>query len=508
MTTLSDDRREFASLVAELRGSGIEAHPGVACARYLSLEKSLDAIAYPIRRALLTTPLAWTDHEHREARWLHAAYDDLAGLGYRVAIAAESAGDAREHETAAAALFFMGEAIKWDICAAPEAAHDLTKTHELMRSAMRVGRHRTHVRHCLDGRERDCNVESLYFRALLLARVASGVLNIRQIEILDAWMWTWTAVLQGVPDPAGEPALRADLDSASGLSRGVRVGPGPSLYLRRGPIEQAYRSVVAEFHAGRMVPSEGIASEFRIEEHVAVLELIAASLGESGRAAVPRAERRRVDREVEVKCGLAEIVAHSLLPQAPTAASLALSLIERMREPGGRAGQQEPMSGIYERSQRIVRLNDESDTGLGLEGTASACAGITVGELVAVCVAKGMAPVLGKVVRSAPARSRGRMVLGVRRLGASYRIASVAHERMGREVEEQLLFLPGEDSSGRHDAWLVPDRLFTGRSPFTATLGETRYILRLNRVRDRGRGWVLAGFEVVAAAPAERHAVA
>jgi hypothetical protein len=59
-----------------------------------------------------------------------------------------------------------------------------------------------------------------------------------------------------------------------------------------------------------------------------------------------------------------------------------------------------------------------------------------------------------------------------------------------------MLFVPGEDSTGRQDAFLVGESALERSPAFAVDVGDQTFSLRLNRVRDRGRGWVLAGFEI------------
>jgi hypothetical protein len=498
------ERDEFRRRFAELRASTPE--PDEAGARFLALQVDFERLAIPLRHALLASPLAWTEDEKELARWLNRACDEFSTLGYRfseLAAARLGMADDRVRAVVAATLFFMGETVKWDIAIAPTAPHDLRKVHTLMRLAMDGAHHRDTLRLRVDGREADCTLESLYFRVLLLSRFASGALNSKQIEILDAWMWLWMPVLSGVPDPPAGSALRADLDSSGGLQRGPRAGDGPSLYLPQDPIEAAYRGLIVEFHAGRIVPAEGIASQFRIEEHVAVLDLIKDGLSQSRRAPVPRAARRTADRVVEIHIGLAEIMAKAFAPPTPAPVPATLALVdgkstvcraERERDSG--------IADVYDPERRMFRVVDESETGLGLEGAVLDCSAITAGELVAVRLSSEEPLVLGKVVRCVASKQPGRIFMGVQRLSGAARLFDVHLELAARAPENvALLFVPGDDSCGRHDACLVSERAFAERakSKIVAPADGVDFTLRLNRVRDRGRGWVLAGFEVATA---------
>lgn len=497
-------RADFRLRMASLRLVAFDG-AGPAAARFLALHAEFDAMALPLRRALLASPLAWTPEERATARWLHRTCDGLAMLGLRLSsdAVANAVNDGDEaNAVVAATLFYMGETVKWDVATAADAPHDMGKLHALMRHAMDCGRHRTPMRLVAGGAEADCTVESLYFRVLLLARFASGALNGKQIEILDAWMWLWMPVLRGVPDPPPGTALRADLDSASGLQLGPRESPGPSLYLQQELIEAAYHDVVRQFHAGQIVPATGIASELRIEEHVAVLDLIRRNLRYARREPVPRAPRRAIDATVEVHLGLAEIMRNGFAPKAPLVASVQLvalagkadASMRRLHERDSALGE------IYDSERRMMRLVDESDTGLGLEGPGSECGAVAAGDLLAVRLPDSDRLVLGKVVRSVASKTPGHVLLGVRRMSAGAQLLALRREAGTRPADNlTLLFVPGLDSSGRHDACLVSERDFAERAPLCTLAGNRLFRMRLNRARERGRGWVLAGFEVLSA---------
>jgi hypothetical protein len=63
--------------------------------------------------------------------------------------------------------------------------------------------------------------------------------------------------------------------------------------------------------------------------------------------------------------------------------------------------------------------------------------------------------------------------------------------------EGTYLFVPGEDASGRHDAFVVPYRLLESHERFRVERGGRDFAFAFNRVRRRGRGWALAGYEMV-----------
>jgi hypothetical protein len=192
--------------------------------------------------------------------------------------------------------------------------------------------------------------------------------------------------------------------------------------------------------------------------------------------------------------GLAEIARRGF--SAPGPATPALTLADADSRPVVReAGWS--IESIYEPERRHVRLLDESETGWGLEGGTKDCSAIAAGDLVALRLASDEPLAVGRVVRGAPSKSAGRVVLGVRKVTDSVR--HVAMMRPNGEVVP-LIFAPGREASGRHDAYLVAESTYESREALRATLGGTTFTIRFNRIRERGRGWILAGFEVTAAA--------
>lgn len=500
--SLVDPRKQLARRIAELRNrAGMPTEETLE--QFAGVDTDFHDLADDARNRLLGTALAWSDEDRREVAWLRHANDDLAlashalcdSLGKRY-----GNGDERTVSMMARALLHMGNVVKWEVAATRDAPHDFGKPHAILRSAMAAGRHREPLRVRLGDRDIECTLEGLYFRALLLARFSSGALNMKQIEILDAWILMWMPALKGVSEAPSAAALRVDLDSRDGLRRGVRPDAGPSLYLPPGPIEEAYRAIIREFHAGRMVPADGIASTFRIEEHVAVLDMIRRGLRESTRALVTRAERKEANVVVELHVGLAEVMGRGFCPAPPQPAVLTLAARDGQRVDVARreSDRDSAQDALYERRRRMVRVANVSETGFGIEGEVCDCGSIAVDDVVALRLEAGSPLEICKVVRTVPAAIAGRVWIGARRLSVRARPIEVVQPSAlsQREREQTLAFVPGEDESGRHDACLVSERAFAEGAALNAAVGECVYTFRFNRVRERGRGWVLAGFEM------------
>jgi hypothetical protein len=495
---------EFARRAAALRQRALEA-PDDTRRQFLDLEDQFLVLESEARARLLGTPLAWSEEERRQASRLRRMSNELSLLGYALHQALGQRhgwGDDRTHDTAARTLRHMGDTVKWESSVARDARHDFAKPHGLLRAARGSGRLRERFLMAFDGIEAECTIESLYFRVLVLARLCSGALNARQIEILDAWIRLSMSVLEGVEAAPSGSALRVDLDSRDGLKRGRRSTPGPTLYLSPRPIADAHAAVVRELRQGRMVPAEGLASRFRIEEHIAVLDLIRRGLRDSMHGEVPRAERHRTNLVVELHVGVAEILKHGFSPPSPPAAALTLAASggQRVGSPRVERERDTAIDSIYDRPARMARVADTSDTGFGIEGGERDCGDIAAGDLIGFRLDSHGPFQLGRVVRAVPSDAAGRVWIGVQRIAAPVLLLE-AIECQGPRRVETLLFLPGEDASGRHDACLVSDRTFARHARYETAVGGCVYTLYFDCARERGRGWVLAGTEIVAARP-------
>jgi len=122
-----------------------------------------------------------------------------------------------------------------------------------------------------------------------------------------------------------------------------------------------------------------------------------------------------------------------------------------------------------------------------------------VGDLVAARLAASEPLALGRVMRSVPASTPGRVIVGVSRISSAARTVQVTMSTARAPESVSMLFVPGDDISGSHDAYLVGERTFDDAPAMQVRAPDHVYTMRFNRVRERGRGWVLAGFEILGA---------
>lgn len=487
--------------------------PHTTLARLDARETLFEVRARPARERLLESPLVWTLTEKAIAEQLRVEHRALALASADLATRMECELGPRDERTRLArarAVYHLGETVKHDVFAGITTSLDYALLHGLMRASMEAGQHRDSLTVPVEGRPAECTVEFLYFRALLLARFSSGALNARQIDILDAWMWLWMPVLRAVTSAPAGSALRADLDSCDGLRRGPRSRETSSLYLPQEPIEGAFRTLVASFHDGRIVPETGRASRFRLEEHIAVLDLIRAGLKDSRRKEVIRAERREVGKGIEFHLGIGEAMEQAFLPAPPSASVLTLAPLPT-DAPEARALRDRDLApaDIYRLERRQATILNESATGLALEGNQEQFSGVSTCDLVGFRTGAHDELELGKVVRTTAAKASARVVVGVRRVGfASRPVPGMRRLADGKQEEVMLAFVQGDDAGGRRDAFLLEQGAFTTADTFQLVADGIAFEFRFNRIREEGRGWVMAGFEVIGAQAAAHSAYA
>jgi hypothetical protein len=491
LDTGATQRELFGRRIDQFRQKIEQMAPRAALQELDRLQGELDGFVTALKARLLGTSLAWSEEEIGACDWILTSNQGLATAGQRI-LKLLPPGDAGACRAGALVLHYRAEAMKSAIALGRAQAPDFASLYAIMKAAIEAGYQRQSTPIQVEGEARPCCIESLLFRALLLARCAGGNRYSRQIEILDAWVWMWMPLLLSVPDPSGA-AMSADLASDAGLRRGA-IGDGPGvLTLPLEPVEQAYRAVLSQFHQGRIIPAQGFTAEFRIEEHVAVLDLLRRTLRAWHEQAMPRAERRAASGLVEMHVGIAEILRKAFQPSAPLAARPAV------------VGSAFAVDDIYSAPRRHMHLVETSSTGLQLQGSTAGWSEVVVGDLVALRI-PGEALVIGRVARALPSLTSGEIVIGVSRLPGT--CLPVGVTRTSDESRLDLLYVSGKDSAGRDDAYLVSSGAFAHRSSLTVEAGADTFTFRFNRVRERGRGWVLAGIEIISVSHAEAAAAA
>jgi hypothetical protein len=150
----------------------------------------------------------------------------------------------------------------------------------------------------------------------------------------------------------------------------------------------------------------------------------------------------------------------------------------------------------HDSPRRMTTLMNASSTGYLLETRAPASADIAVGELVGLRTGADQPLVLARVVRRVNELNRG-IQLGVQLLSDAAWPTRLATFASPDGATEEFIFVPGPDSSGRFDSFAIPYSALKDDVRYQVKAGADEYTLEFNRVHRRGRGWAMAGFEIV-----------
>ena len=499
-----DARAEFERARRDTKAALTERVDAEGADALLEIASLLDVGVARAKRELLASTLAWNEENRALTAWIHQQHRAVVEMGLQaVAALRENPAHASLPRLVVLCLHHWTEALKWNACREREEYAALHALYRLANEGRFADRRMPWM---VDGRGVDVTVEGLYLRALFLDRFASGTLTRVQEEILDAWLWQWSAMLKAEATHAGGTVLRAEPDGNAGLREGPREGEGPALYIRLEPLEAERRKVVRELQRGRIVPPHGLASELRIEEHIAVLDYLRRAFRTLGPETTGRAPREcQAGLRIEVWVGLSEI-----LTQGVGVAVGVETGRWRTLQVDTAAIEQHAQRRFADAARRYLWMANSSATGFGFEALESDATGIDLGDLVGWRNAGDNALVLGQVIRRMPSATCGQVFIGVKTLTEAALPLPLSQDlALEASTGTTYLFVPGDDDSGRRDAFLVPEKTFDLQPSFTTRMGGEPFTLRFNRVRGRGRGWILAGFEIVppqpeaAAAPQE-----
>lgn len=485
-----DDRGAWDKVIAWLKDEAHHGDPAPVARQALAEYRRFDAAVAKEEAELLANPLLWNDEEQALGLWIGRAFHEftqsaVAALG-RFAEARVAGQSGNDIAAALAGLAFTagGAALKWtEVAGAGRRGAAVAEMNRAFGIVEALDLVRDKPVTVAAGRDQSPSLESHYARVMLLDAFCRGNLGRAQVAILDSWLWEWAPEYRVTRTALPGALLAVEGHGARG-ARALAAGETPAgrlLWIE--PLGEQIAGAVRAFHEGSIPPGRGISLIFRVEEHAAVLDHLRAFLDIARRGLPARQVREGCEAFVELLVGLPEILAKAFSPRGWGGNVIASH--------GG--GQRSIEERQLEVNRRRLRLVDESASGLGLEGD-DADQSLAVGTLVALRREDGGPPLLAEVARrvavaGAPTR------IGMRILSGDPRRLTL--ERQSRRGQVDALYLPGTDSSGRADAILVAQSDFDPQAYLDARLGDRHYGLRLNRIRHLGRGWVLAGLEVL-----------
>ena len=485
-------RAEFDKSRRELKASLLEEGVDEGAAALLDMATALDTGVARIKRDLLGSALCWNEENQALTAWVYQQHAAMVEMGQRLfdAIGRDQRDNPFFNRISALVLFHWGEAVKW-LMSRERPGYEVL--HNVLVAAMAKEQHREIFAWAADGRGQNTTLEGLYFRALLLDRFTSGSLTRQQVEVLDAWLWDWNPSLKGEREPRAGASLRVDLDANAGFRDGRRETAGPALYLQLEPLEEQRRRIQKEFHRGRIVPSHGCVAELRLEEHIYVLDHLRRAFRSPEGEGPQRAPRQQeTGARIEVWVGLQEILLRGMGVGTETGRYRALNLQDPSIDAQAKAR-------FVDSTRRYLWLADTSATGLGFEALDTDATGIEVGDLLGWRRALGAPLMLGRVIRRMPSATSGQVFLGVQLLtdcAKPLKLSQVVTFDNG-QADGTYLYVPGDDASGRRDAFLVSETTYDLQATYNTHVGNEPFTFKLNRVRAKGRGWILAGFEIV-----------
>jgi len=456
-----DARTQFERLHAET-DAGVRHDPVEAASRLAALSRALHAASSAARRRLALAAKGDDAERAASCRWLAARHDAMVATARDLAPRLANDEGARRR-VAAIGLFHWAEALKWSGWREPD---DYAQLHDLYACA---GEPSARVAVPKEGAA-EVTPEWLFLRALLLARFAAGALRRSQAEILDDWLRRWGDAVRAERECPGGAVLRVDLDRKAGLCEGRRDDAGPALYLAVERLERCRREAVRALRDGSLMTS---AAPSHVEDQVALLDYLRRGFAFGAQEPVLRAQRTR-ERGTPIDAWMG-------LPHILQAVGV------------------ERDNGAPPPAPLAMRLVDTSATGFGLDAGDDVAARIEVDQLIAWRAQGAAAMTLARVVRRTAGAARGRVAFGAQLLSRAAipltlrRRAAALDEARDRE----MLFVAGDDESGRRDGFLFPAWGFELQAEYEARLGAASFRLRFNRVRMQGPGWVLAGFEIV-----------
>jgi hypothetical protein len=435
------------------------------------------------REQLLKTGHAKTRDEQLACSWVAERYDHLLRLS-RETVSRSFAENAQEKnlraQICALAILLSGHVIKWRKFSGtrpdPTAREWL---HQILRTALSFGEESTVLAIRIEERSFDATVESLYVRALLLDRFASGNLPPGRLEILDNWLVMWMGSLWLTRAPAvGEPTL--GINTATPLRGLVPYvsGDESQLFLSLRPLQRQLDRTIRSFHHGKVFPQWGIGVNAPMEEHVAVIDFLEREFALIESARLQRSKRLAISTNsiVGVYFGFDEICGMAFSP-------------ERMHTLGG--------GGTNIGIRNAVNLVDISDGGLGLDMVDDDSRKVHVGDLLAVRLEKGRPCVLGMVVRKSTLQRPTATLIGIKVLSKAP--VHVAMERVDATTNTwqptQGILLAGLANNGYADSVIVSESTYVANALMAVSVGGQPFEMRLRRVRHQGPGWRMAAFD-------------
>ena len=355
-----------------------------------------------------------------------------------------------------------------------------------------------------------------YVQALLLSPLGAGSLTARQIEMIDHWLDNWSSITQ-LESSFDATRHFFFIDSAKG--QGLRrIRPNAELessfrFIDTERLQEHLKQTERSLKSGTLPASLGLGEEFRLPDGYDLLNLVA------NEWAATNEHERRVDKRNPID-GRCEVVRDlgTICKRIETERE-----ISTLSSPGDQLSTEEILdiklygfvtertkSAISQRSPGSADMStdqwplfDRSDSGIGILLKDEESDWAKVGKLLAIRLDPTHPWLIG-VIRRITRMPDDMRKIGIQTLSSKPILAeidvhesslglsySVEHTNLDHQTKDQALIFQNENE-GNHII-LESARYAHGRQYKLKLKDGTRYI-RLDSVRDKGEGWLMATF--------------
>lgn len=489
-------------------------NPAVTLPVLAKASADFEALSFAERDRLLQGHLSWTSGDTAVCEWVAGRYEHLARIAAD-AVPARELTDASQKTAqislCALALVLLGHATKWRKISGQRADLSLRDKTQRMFAVARKARFDTSVvTVVLERTEVETSNEALFVRALLVERFTSGNLIPRRLEILDSWLVASAHAMWLAKEPAASGGNFC-VDPGSGVRPLSPYADGDIAprYLPLHPLMRQLQTIAGEFHRGTIYPGWGLGMKFRIEDHISVMDFLDREFRLVQSAGAKKSKRLPITGEqVSVFVGFNDVYLRGLANQsaiAPIAGAAGVSLSKPIPLTSLVAANSE--TGSFATLHSIegpVTLVDISESGLGLEMSAEDAALVEIESLVAVKLNDNQPCLIGTVVRQVILPKRHATLVGVKLL-SRVPLRTTLEEVSDRTVRSTMkgIFIGGAGNDWATDSIIVNDAAYrtatTMGGVMSATVGNSRFHIRLGRVRLQGPGWKMAAIHVIVA---------
>ena len=401
------------------------------------------------------------------------------------------------------ALWCLGMSAKWTYFMHQGSDTGLWRTCHalyLRTESLRIA-HRT-VRPYLDPALGALTCADVYAQTLMLGTLNAGNLSAQQMELAHRWVsdFVRNAAVEASSDGASH-VFHACLDSERGLELGTPRGEATAVrFLDIEPICAKLMNSRASLRLGKVDLGEG-ERQAAVLDYGAFLDLAERFWSPGANEVRERAPRISAKPQaIEVVVGFDHLM--QVLTGGPAAKAGARHATDDAAPRTGNITFLHPDAAAEPAATLNCILKDYSDTGVGLilpGGNAAP----QLGALIGFRLSQRGRWEAGVLVRQLATPQSDQTLLGIKGISDHPLAVTVRHGKpgaataAGAPVESPAIFAPSDGRRSRVDSLILRDVAYARSKDFTLPTGSARFHVRLNRVLDRGDGWLRAGFQVL-----------